>query len=142
MKWLIIIGCLVMASQLSAQEKSGASNVIEGGKVVVDLLSVFKGSGGGNNDTETGELTGNCKKDKTADVCFKNLSKTSINVTISRRTDNSFKSELIVLTGYQECVFALRKGIYTYAVTNILKQPIRKAELRIETCKDETIEIQ
>ncbi len=82
---MLCIG-LLLNFLLLGQETSKTSDLIEGGKIVVDLFSVLKSG----DKSSTKGLSGNCKRDKTADICFENKRPANIQIDIKRRSRTTF----------------------------------------------------
>jgi hypothetical protein len=110
-----------------------ASPVIEGGKLVVELIKVI----GAKKETTHG--TG-CK-DAYADLCIENQSAGSISVSFRHRISNEAR-EVVVLPAGKECSLQMGVGVWTYD----LKIPgnnisIRKGDLMVEGCNNLTMNI-
>ncbi len=116
-----------------AQTKTTDQVVVEGGKVLVELIKVL--SGDKNKDEETG-----CKG-RHADLCITNDRDTSLTVTINHRTSDE-QHELVIVYGGSECSLQLPVGVWTYdlKLTGTLTS-IRKGDLLIEGCNNVTMTI-
>jgi hypothetical protein len=114
--------------QAQASTESAASSVIEGGKLVVELIKVF----GSKKDQEH---NGNCKN-SFADLCVENQSAGSITVSLLHRSTGETR-EVVVLPQGRECCLQAKEGIWTYDLKvsgSILS--IRKGDLKLEGCNN------
>lgn len=129
MKPLAISLCLILIlrTEISGQSNQAADHMIEGGKVVVELLKVFAGK----KDTDK---NGGCKGSY-ADLCVLNESSGSISVTLQRAKTEE-KKDMVILSGMKECSLQIEVGVWTYdlkltGTTN----SIRKGDILIEGCQ-------
>jgi len=125
-----VIGLLLvlLCSNLYSQNQQAAGQVIEGGKVVVELIKAFQ------NKKETEKNPG-CKG-KHADLCIFNESSYSMTAILYHRI-NQEKREMIILPAMQECSLQIGMGVWTYDLRlTSTAQPIRKGDLLVEGCQN------
>ena len=112
----------------SAQSGNAAEQVIEGGKVVVELIKAL----GGKKDL--GKDPG-CKGTY-ADLCVVNESSGSISVVLEHRL-SEVKREMVILPAMKECCLQIAAGVWTYDLRAAqTTQSIRKGDLLIEGCQN------
>lgn len=118
----------VMTTSGQSASNTKTNEVIEGGKLVVELIKVL-----GNkkeHETDTG-----CKN-TFADLCIENQTKGSLSVTLLHRSTGETR-DIVVQAAGKECFLQARIGVWTYD----LKQTgslisIRKGDLLIEGCNN------
>jgi hypothetical protein len=132
MKTVALGLCLVLFfSKAFCQTGNAAGQVIEGGKVVVELIKALRGK----TDKNPG-----CK-DLYADVCIMNESPVTIMVLLQKR-ETGEKREMVVQSKMRECCLRTSTGVWTYDLRiNENAQPIRKGDLLIEGCQNLTMNV-
>ena len=130
MKAIAIGLCLVVFfhGRGSSQANNTADQVIEGGKVVVELIKVLTGK----KDLEKNP---GCKGTY-ADLCIVNESSGSITAVLQQHTSGE-KKEMVILPTMKECCLQISTGIWTYdlRISGTI-QSIRKGDLQIEGCQN------
>lgn len=130
MKSGIFLLCIALciSDHSSGQSAETTDQMIEGGKLIVELVKVL--SGKRDTDKDTG-----CKG-KYADLCIQNTSANSIAVYLEHRV-SAEKREVVILPAGKECVLQSRAGVWTYdlRITGAV-QSLRKGDLLIEGCKN------
>lgn len=132
---IVAVGlCLVLSFlNVNAQSEKPASQVIEGGKVVVELIKALRGK----KDIEKNP---GCKGSY-ADLCVLNESATAVTVSLVHR-NSSEKREMIIQPRMQECCLQVAQGVWTYDLRiHASTQSIRKGDLLIEDCQNLTMNI-
>lgn len=130
MKTIALGLCMVVLcyGRTSGQSNNAADQVIEGGKVVVELIKAL----GGRKDL--GKNPG-CK-DKYADLCVVNESSGSMTIVMKHRLSEE-KREMVILPAMQECCLQIAAGVWTYDLRLVTTtQSIRKGDLLIEGCQN------
>lgn len=139
MKNVFAIYFCLLGLQATAQKIT--SNLIEGGKTLVELISVLKK----NRTVSTANLSGknvvdSCAAKQTADLCFKNSSSKDLAISVYKRTDAGYEAQpftMKVITKKQECWYELHSGIYKYKIeidTAGAKTLMSEGELRLQPC--------
>ncbi len=124
--WLLLSGGSGLVAQ--AANPNTSNQVIEGGKLVVELIKVF------TNKKET-ERDPDCKNSH-ADLCVHNQSNSSLIVSLSFRQTGETR-EVVVLPGGRECSLQLRLGVWTYELKIPGSPlPMRKGDVLIEACNN------
>jgi hypothetical protein len=140
--------CTIALCVFYATTHAQTSNLIEGGKTLVELISVLKK----NKTASTPNLTGknvidSCAAKQTADLCFKNSSNKDLAISLYKRTDAGYEAQpftMKVITKKQECWYELRSGIYKYKIeidTGSAKTVMSEGELRLQPCDNMQREI-
>ena len=132
MKSVVVSLCLVLSFiKTFAQSENAAGKVIEGGKVVVELIKVLKGKS---------EKNPGCK-DLFADLCVINESAATIHVSLHHRSTNE-RREMIIQPKMHECCLQARAGVWTYDLRiNESTIPMRKGDLLLEGCQNLTMNV-
>lgn len=135
MKTSIYLLCMTLCftSNASSQTSGTTDQVIEGSKVIVELVKALSGKKDPEKDT-------GCKG-KYADLCIVNESGYSIAITLEHRL-SAERREVVILPKGKECSLQARVGVWTYD----LKlsggiQSIRKGDLMIEGCNNMVMQI-
>ena len=135
MKTIVISLCLVVFcfARTEGQTKNTTDQVIEGGKVVVELIKVL---------TAKKDLEKNpgCKGTY-ADLCVVNETPGSIVVIVRHRTNDEMR-EMVILPAMRECSLQIPVGVWTYDLRpGSSTQSIRKGDLLIEGCQNMVMNI-
>lgn len=136
-----ILYTMISLSYFSAGAQTTTSNLIEGGKTLVELISVLKK----NKTASTANLTvkniiDSCAAKQTADLCFKNSSSKDLAISIYKRIDAGYEAQpftMKVITKKQECWYELHSGIYKYKIeldVGGTKTLMSEGELRLQPC--------
>ena len=127
---IVLICCISFSSESRSQSQASTTtnNVIEGGKLVVELIKAINVKK--SQDHNTG-----CK-DSYADLCIENQATDTITVSLLHRGSGETR-EVIILPGGKECCLQAKAGVWTYD----LKIPghvlsIRKGDLKLEGCNN------
>jgi hypothetical protein len=131
LKTIITSICLCLIVPLFARAQSApatSSHVIEGGKLVVELIKVI----GSKRDQERDS---GCRNTY-ADLCVLNQSTRSLTVMLLHRQTEETR-EIVVLSGGRECCLQAKAGVWTYDL-RYSESPLslRKGDVLIEGCKD------
>ena len=131
MKSGIIMLCIAfcISDHSNGQSTTGSTDqVIEGGKLIVELVKAL--SGKKDVDKDTG-----CKG-KYDNLCIENASANSITVYLEHRI-TAEKREVVILPAGKECALQARVGVWTYDLRNTgAMQSLRKGDLLIEGCNN------
>lgn len=153
MKRLILsILCFINSSLIYAQTNP-VSDIVEGGKALVELIKIFKtpkknlGIPFPKNQHQTDYNDENCETLQQSDLCFKNSSSQSVIISIYRRNGKSYETSpftMKVISQKEECWFDLKAGIYKYKIevdAGILNTLLREGEFKLEACENMQREI-
>jgi|SRR5690606_4323219 hypothetical protein len=123
----------VLGNAAHAQAPSTADQVVEGSKVIVELVKIFKGK------KDVGKDSG-CKGSY-ADICVNNGTKTTMMVSLVHRSTEEVR-EVVILPGGKECSLKASVGVWTYDVRPVgAEMPHRKGDLLLEGCNNIDIKI-
>jgi len=130
MKTIAVSLCLVLFcfARTEGQTKNTTDQVIEGGKVVVELIKVLTGK----KDLEKNP---GCRGTY-ADLCVVNETPGSIAVVLRQR-NNDDEREMVILPAMRECSLQIPVGVWNYDLRpGNSNQSIRKGDLLIEGCQN------
>jgi hypothetical protein len=110
-----------------ATSATSPSPVIEGGKLVVELIKVFSG--------RKDQASAGCKNSY-ADICIANESVSTFTVSLQKRFTNELR-EVVVLPAGRECSLQVGIGVWTYDL-KIPGNPtsMRKGDILVEACNN------
>ena len=143
----IIFISLFLHHKTIAQSKAG--DFIEGGKTLIELISVFKK----NKPTSANLLVvktddlDSCSIKQQSDLCFKNSSSKSLVISLYKRKDAGYEAQpftMKVLANKQECWYELHSGIYKYKIEtdiNNVKSLFSEGEMKLQPCDNMQREI-
>jgi hypothetical protein len=113
---------LLMNSSLSAVAQSNlTTNIIEGGKTLIDLVRVFKTPKIALIPTATSSTSviDSCYNKGLADVCYKNTSGKTMQVSLYKRNGTTYSVNPLTLrisTNSQEHLYEVPIGIYKFKI--------------------------
>src|SRR4051812_17993412 len=112
MRSLILAAAIIIACTSTAQNNT-ASNIIEGGKALVELVRVFKSSKNALPQPNLTENKDSCYIKNLADICYKNLSGNNITISFFKRTGQTYAPALTIkiATNSKECLYELQAGV-------------------------------
>ncbi|MEI7471273.1 MAG: hypothetical protein WCJ85_03375 [Chitinophagaceae bacterium] len=132
---------LLIACSAAIAQNNLAANIIEGSKTLVDLIRVIKMP---KNSLiampASTPILDSCSIKNIADICYKNISGNAINISLSRRTGNTYTESLSlkIPNNSQECLYELVAGIYKYKIEiegEAQKVLINEGELKLNACE-------
>jgi hypothetical protein len=149
MRKCLLLAVCMYTTALWAQNNT-ASNLIEGGKTLVELVRIFKTPK--NNvtaNTQTAPLkTDSCTIKNTSDLCFKNTTAKSLYVSLFKRNGNNYEANVLtikILPKTQECWYELKAGIYKFKIEvdgeDDKKVVYREGEMKLLACENVSKEI-
>ena len=132
---IVLICCISFTSESRSQSQASSTtnHVIEGGKLVVELIKAI-------NARKDQDHNSGCK-DSYADLCIENQVMDTLTVSLLHRGSGETR-EVIILPGGKECCLQAKAGVWTYD----LKIPghvlsIRKGDLKLEGCNNMVMNI-
>lgn len=138
MKKVILVLCMGYLSQVSVAQSNG-SDVVEGGKLLLELVKIVKPDKGSTANSKSGD----CKKDKTSDLAFDNRKLGMIKVVLIDKEQPSVKQELVIQALKKEYFLSLSTKVYTCEVTDVATGTIiRKGDIRLSVCEHPEIIIE
>jgi hypothetical protein len=146
MKKIILFCCMI---PLYSMSQNPVSEVVEGGKALMELIKVIKSPKQNKNVVhgETQVVTDSCAILQRSNVCFVNHTSKSIVVSIYKRNGEGYSTQPYtnkVLSQNEECWYDLRSSIYKYRIeieNGISKSILREGEFRLEPCENVRKEI-
>ena len=148
MKKLIIIG--VLAPFCVFAQGNPVTEVVEGGKALVELIKIFKSPRQklkANVNEESSPVADSCATLQRSDLCFKNATGNSLIVSIYKRNGDSYAAQpftIKILSQNEECWYEMKAGIYKYRIeidAGLSKSVMREGEFRLEACENMQREI-
>ncbi len=142
MRALIFTAVFLISINTSAQNNT-ATNIIEGGKTLVELVRVFKMPKSSLNSEPLSEKrTDSCTVKNTTDICIKNSTGKPLLISLFRRNGNLYEPGILSLKisqKNQECLYELKSGIYKIKIEieeNGLKTIFKEGEIKLNACEN------
>ena len=142
----ILLFAFVCCTVNANAQNSLVSEFVEGGKTIVELIRVIKTpktltAVAANNGTDS------CVLKKMANICFRNKTDKTVQVSLYLRNGNAYALIPLVLNiapSSQENLFAIQSGIYKYKIeTNqdAVNVILHEGELKLEPCEKSVREV-
>jgi hypothetical protein len=141
MRTLIIVAFSLINIKAAAQNNT-ASNIIEGGKTLVELVRVFKTPKTSLMAEPAVEKKDSCAVKNTTDICIKNSIGKPLLVSLFRRNGNIYEAgtlSLKILNKNQECLYELKTGVYKIKLEteeNGTRISFREGEIKLNACEN------
>ena len=141
MSKLILSAVTIIAFTASAQNNT-ASNIIEGGKTLVELVRVFKMPKYVMSQQSIVEKKDSCTVKNTTDFSVKNSTEKSLLVSLYRRNGNIYEASVLslkILPKNQENLYEIKAGIYKIKYEmeeDDVKKIIRQGEIKLIACEN------
>lgn len=149
MRRYFIIALCIFNIAVKAQN-STASNLIEGGKTLVELVRIFKtpkNNVTANTPADVSKLD-SCAIKNSSDLCFKNSTVKSVYISLYKRNGTVYETTPLtvkILPRTQECWYELRAGIYKFKIETDgeadKKITFREGEMKLAPCENAVKEI-
>ncbi len=142
MSKLILSAVAIITFTASAQNNT-AANIIEGGKVLAELVRVFKTPKSAfiQPPLSPVEKKDSCAAKSISDISIKNSTGKPLLVSVYRRNGNLYDAGVIslkILPKNQETIYELRAGIYKIKYEtedeDDEKETIREGEIKLTAC--------
>ena len=146
MRRYLLMAALAIATGASAQNNT-AGNIIEGGRVLVELVRVLKIPKSNMIPHAVAERKDSCFVKNICDLCLKNASGKSVVVSLYKRSGNGYEAGILsckILPRNQECWFELRSGIYKLKIEKEDDKDLQlyqEGELKLVACSNTFREI-
>jgi hypothetical protein len=140
MRKFIIPALALIANHATAQNNT-ASNLIEGGKTLVELVRVFKMPRTGMQQQPLVEKKDSCALKNITDICIRNSGVGPLLVSLYRRNGNVYDAgalSLKILPRNQECLYELKAGVYKIKYEmeeGAVKKTINEGEIKLNSCE-------
>lgn len=144
MKNLLLSAALYIPVFLPAQNVL-TSSFVEGGKTLVELIKAIR-TGNPHFSNVSNNYVDSCSTKKLADISFINKINTAIEVSLFKRTGDSYDTHALSLKLAplsQENLFEVKAGIYKYKVEageNGKRSVLQEGEIKLQPC-DRTIRV-
>lgn len=136
----------------SSAQKNTVNHIIEGGRVVADILRVFKTPKAAmvspSGSTPAIPAADSCAIKALGDFCYKNISGKSLYINLYKRNGNTYATipmSLAILNNSKECLYEIQSGIYKYRIEYENEEEKRvvykEGEFKIEACEKKLEEI-
>lgn len=126
---LLTLMIALFTCQAESQTAPSTSDVIEGGKVIVELIKAI-------SQPKQDKLKDNDCRDQHANLCIINKSQQPVSVTLYHRERNESR-ELFIQASQKECSLHAPIGVWTYDLRIAgSATPIRKGDILLESCQD------
>ena len=147
-KYLLLVLCFFALA--ARAQNSTASNLIEGGKTLVELVRVFKTP---KNNIAGSKVPDYAKSDSCtikniSDCCFKNSTTKSVYISLYKRNGAVYETvplTIKILPKAQECWYEIRAGIYKFKIEmdgeDDKKITFREGEMKLAACENAVKEI-
>jgi len=147
MKRSILLAVIIISMTASAQNNT-ASNIIEGGKTLVELVRVFKTPKYIMPPQQAYvEKKDSCAIKSISDICIKNSTAKPLLVSLYKRNGNGYEAAVLtmnILPKNQECLYELKSGIYKMKLEteeDDVKKIFREGEIKLNACENQVKEI-
>lgn len=141
MRRLILFTVVIININASAQTTT-ASNIIEGGKTLVELVRVFKTPKYIMPFHPVVEKKDSCAIKNITDLCIKNSTAKPLLVSLYKRNGNVYDAGVLtlkILSKNQECLYELNAGVYKVKFEieeDDEKKIIREGEIKLIACEN------
>jgi hypothetical protein len=130
---LVLCIALTLSPNLFSQSNETTDHVIEGSKVIVELVKALSNKKGAEKEP-------GCKNHH-ADLCIENNSMNSMTVILKHRASGE-KREVVILPKGKECALQVVIGVWNYDLRLTgTEQPLRKGDMLIKGCENMTMNI-
>jgi len=146
MRKSILLAAVVITANAAAQNNT-ASNLIEGGKTLVELVRVFKSPKNNMPQQNLVEKKDSCSIKNISDLCIKNNTAKTLLVNLYKRNGNGYDASVLsmrILPKNQEYFYELKSGIYKMKLETEegeIKKAFREGEVKLNACENLVKEI-
>ncbi len=138
----LILAVVVITTFNTAAQSNLTSNIIEGGKTLVELVRVFKTPKYILPLQPAVEKKDSCVLKNITDMCIKNSTVNPLLVSLYRRNGNIYEPGVLtlkILPKNQEFLYELKAGVYKIKYENEeggVKKLIREGEIKLNACEN------
>jgi hypothetical protein len=139
----LILSAIALLHVTAIAQSNTASNIIEGGKTLVELVRIFKSPKNliyGAPQQNIVEKKDSCTVKNITDICIKNSTANPLLVSLYRRNGNVYETSVLtmkILSKGQECLYEIKAGIYKIKFAAEVDDEeiiIREGEIKIVAC--------
>jgi hypothetical protein len=137
-----IVTATVLININAAAQNNTATNIIEGGKTLVELVRVLKTPKISLTSEPVVEKKDSCAVKSTTDICIKNSTGKALLISFFRRNGNLYEPGILslkILTKSQECLYELKSGVYKIKLEteeNGVRTSFREGEIKLNACEN------
>ncbi|MEO6541629.1 MAG: hypothetical protein ABIN74_11575 [Ferruginibacter sp.] len=139
----LILSAIAWLHVTATAQSNTASNIIEGGKTLVELVRVFKTPKYIMAvQPPVVEKKDSCALKFTTDMCIKNSGTTPMLISLYKRNGNVYEPGVLSLKispKNQECLYELKAGVYKikYEIEEgAIKKLIKEGEIKLNACEN------
>ena len=124
--------------ETQSQKTPYSNDLIEGGKLAVEIIKLFKKS-----KTPDNHFKDDCMDSLTADLKIINAINDPLKIVLTNKTQPHINLTELVVPGKEEAfIFSLKVGIYILEIYDFNSLGImKKSEIKLEICKETTIKV-
>lgn len=148
MRKIILSTAAVIFTLIVQAQNNTASNIIEGGKALVELVRVLKMPVYRDVQENIIEKVDSCKLKNLCDLSFKNSTDTGLYITLIKRNGSMYEVNVLtmkILPKTREYLYELRAGIYKYTIEMDGEEDkrvlYREGEMKLTACENAFQEI-
>jgi hypothetical protein len=125
---------------IATAQNNLTSNIIEGGKTLVDLIRVFKTPKATNAANNGVTVTDSCSIKNLVDITYKNSGTRAVFISLYKRTGAVYSIQPLTLkvqAGSRESLYEIPAGIYKYKIEYAegeIKVLYKEGEIKIQPC--------
>jgi hypothetical protein len=138
-----ILATVVLVNLNTAAQNTTATNIIEGGKTLVELVRVLKiPKTSFISEPPAVKRVDSCAIKSTTDICIKNSTGKPLLVSFYRRNGNAYEAAVLSLKIFpksQECLYEIKSGVYKIKLEteeNALKTSLKEGEIKLNPCEN------
>lgn len=139
----LILSAIVLINFNASSQSNTASNIIEGGKTLVELVRVFKAPRYAIYPQNFVEKKDSCVLKNICDLSFKNSTGKGLYISLFKRNGNLYEANVLtmkVLPKAMECLYELKSGIYKFKIEiegeDEKRIVYREGELKLIACEN------
>lgn len=138
----LFLPVIVLTTFTASAQNNTASNIIEGGKTLVELVKVFKTPKTGLSQQSPVEMKDSCSIKSTADLCIKNSTGNFLVASLYKRNGNTYEAGALsmkVLPKDQGYLYELKTGVYKLKLEtedNGVKKVLQEGEIKLNACQN------
>jgi hypothetical protein len=144
----LILSAVVLFTLAASAQNYTTSNIIEGGKTLVELVRVFKAPRYAIYPQNFVEKKDSCLLKNICDLSFKNSTDKGLYISLYKRNGNLYEANVLtmkVLPKAQEYLYELKSGIYKFKIQIDGEDDklivYREGELKLTACENMIREI-
>ena len=144
----LLLPIVVLIAFNASSQNNTASNIIEGGKALVELVRVFKAPRYAMYPQNIVEIKDSCLLKNACDLSFKNSTDKGLYISLYRRNGNTYEANVLtmkVLPNAEECLYEIKSGIYKFKIEidheDDERVIYREGEIKLAACENVKKEI-